>query len=489
MKAADEIFMRLRSETFKLETTKPNGSGCTKSAETEHLEPRPPAYTDDALALLFAEQVRDNLRFVNSWGEWLFYDGRRWVADRTLAYFNSARKICRTASATCNNPRISTVLASAKTVAAVISLARSDRRLAAATDQWDSDPLALNTPAGVVDLRTGKLRPHDHTDYFTKITAVAPSTEVPRRWHQFLARVTNDKTDLQYFLQRMAGYALTGLTREHALFFLHGIGANGKSVFINTISGILKEYHRSAPIEAFTAASVERHPTDLAALRGARLVTAVETEEGRRWAESKIKALTGGDKIAARFMRQDFFEYVPQFKLVIAGNYKPGLRSVDEAIRRRFHLVPFTVTIPKDERDDRLTQYLQAEWPGILQWAIDGCLAWQKHGLSPPEVVRAATADYLEGEDAISAWIDECCERSGFEPTEQLFSSWKAWTDRSGEYAGSRKRFREQLESRGFEQARPGNRRGFGGLRLTTIEKARLESEQRPKPSSLWRDA
>src|SRR5262249_4902153 len=152
---------------------------------------------------------------------------------------------------------------------------------------------------------------------------------------------------------RLLGYALTGLTIEHALFFLYGTGANGKSVLMSTVAGILGSYHRTAPIETFTASTSERHPTDLAGLRGARLVTAVETEEGRRWAESKIKALTGGDRIAARFMRQDFFEFTPQFKLVIAGNHKPGLRSVDEAIRRRFNLVPFTVTIPKAERDEK----------------------------------------------------------------------------------------------------------------------------------------
>ena len=162
-------------------------------------------------------------------------------------------------------------------------------------------------------------------------------------------------------MQRVFGYALSGDTSAHALFFLFGTGANGKSVTIDTVAGILNDYHRTAAIETFTASSVERHPTDLAGLRGARLVTAVETEEGRRWAESRIKTLTGGDKIAARFMRQDYFEFSPQFKLVIAGNHKPGLRSVDEAIRRRFHLIPFTVTIPPASRDPQLREKLKAE--------------------------------------------------------------------------------------------------------------------------------
>ncbi|MGA7346531.1 MAG: phage/plasmid primase, P4 family [Pseudolabrys sp.] len=144
--------------------------------------------------------------------------------------------------------------------------------------------------------------------------------------------------------------------------------------------------------------------------RGARLVTAVETEEGRRWAESRIKSLTGGEKISARFMRQDFFEFLPQFKLIIAGNHKPGLRSVDEAIRRRFNLIPFTITIPPSERDELLPEKLKAELPGILAWMIRGCTDWLERGLSPPQMVTT-TAAYLESEDAVAAWIEDCAAR------------------------------------------------------------------------------
>lgn len=192
-------------------------------------------------------------------------------------------------------------MASAKTVAAVERLSKADRRLAATVDQWDPDIWKASTPAGTIDLKTGDVRPHRGADYITKITAVAPDRDCPL-WRQFLVRITDGDFELEEFLQRMAGYALTGSTQEHALFFLYGTGANGKSVFIATISGIMGDYHTTAPMEAFIASFTERHPTELAGLRGARLVTANETEEGRRWAESKIKTLTGGDKISARFM-------------------------------------------------------------------------------------------------------------------------------------------------------------------------------------------
>jgi putative DNA primase/helicase len=287
-------------------------------------------------------------------------------------------------------------------------------------------------------------------------------------WQRFLHQVTAGDVSLQEFLQRMAGYCLTGLTSEHALFFIYGTGANGKSVYINTISGIFADYHRTAPIETFTASHQDRHPTELARLRGARLVTAVETEEGRRWAESRIKSLTGGDKIAAHFMRQDFFEFTPQFKLVIAGNHKPGLRSVNEAIRRRLNLIPFTVTIPPAERDPDLAEKLKAEWPGILAWAIEGYLAWQRVGLVAPAAVTAATAAYLEAEDAIAVWMNERCEQeSGAkERSSVLFAAWKEWAEKAGEAVGSQKNLSQKLEDRGFKKNHDRLGSWFAGLRV-----------------------
>jgi putative DNA primase/helicase len=442
-----------------------------RKPKPEQIEERPSGYTDEALALRFAQAHEQDLRYIAAWGKWMRWTGTYWRQDDTLLAFDHARAVCRTAAAECRKPKLAGALASAKTVAAVERLAKADRRLAAVIDQWDADPWLLNTPQGVVDLRTGKTRPASETDYCTKITAVAPAGDCPI-WEAFLRRITGDDRDLQDFLQRALGYALTGLVREHALFFAFGTGANGKSVLLNTAAGVMGDYHRTAPIETFTASMSDRHPTDLAGLRGARLVTAVETEEGRRWAESRIKTLTGGDRIAARFMRQDFFEFSPQFKLLIAGNHKPGLRSVDEAIRRRFHLVPFGVTIPPDERDGTLPDRLKAEWPGILAWLIRGCLSWQERGLAPPAAVLDATAAYLEAEDAIAAWIDDICTRDPgtWTGSTELYTSWKAWAERSGEFAGTMKRFAANLETRGFQSQRKRDGRGFVGLRINNTQ-------------------
>ncbi len=440
-----------------------------KAALSPQVDPdgRPPAFSDEAIALRFADRHAADLRFVAAWNRWLAWTGSHWRFDDTLGAFDHARSICREAAAECNKAKVATAIASAKTVSAVERLARADRRLAATVDQWDADPWLLNTPDGLIDLRTGVPQPHRAESFVTKITAVAPRGNCPR-FLAFLDRIAGGDRDLVAYLRRVLGYALTGLTRDHALFFGYGTGANGKSVLLSTVAGILGDYHKTAPIETFTASNADRHPTDLAGLRGARLVTATETEEGRRWAESRIKQLTGGDTIAARFMRQDFFEYRPAFKLVIAGNHKPSLRSVDEAIRRRFHLIPFAVTIPVEERDPDLTEKLKAEWPSILAWIVKGCLEWQTEGLRPPKAVLDATEAYMTAEDSIAQWVDDKCELASdaWESSSILFASWTAWANAAGENPGSNKRFAQALETRGFCRRRKMHGQGFDGLRL-----------------------
>jgi putative DNA primase/helicase len=432
-----------------------------------------PHTSDEALALLFADTHADDMRFVAKWGQWLIWDGTRWKADDTLQYFNRARTICRKAARTANKGGKG--VASAKTVAAIVNLARADRRLAATFDQWDRDPWLLNTPGGVVDLRNGNIRPAVPEDYLTKVTAVAPGGECPL-WIEFLTWAMAGDTELVLYLQRVGGYILTGLTREHALFFLYGTGDNGKTVFLKTLADILNEYHRVAAVETFTATDHESHPAELAWLQNARLVTATETEEGRRWAESKIKKLTGGDPIAARYMRQDWFEFQPQFKLTIAGNHKPALRAVDQAIRRRINLIPFAVTVSAEQKDKDLAEKLKAEWPGILAWMIEGCRQWQERGLDPPKAVLEATREYLEAEDAIGRWLEDCSvlDPNSWESSSALFASWNNWAITNNEYVGSSKRLIGMLcDRKGF---RPGlspdrTKRGVLGLKLKPHEK------------------
>ena len=319
-----------------------------------------------------------------------------------------------------------------------------------------------------VNLNTGEFYKARKEDYITKSTTVAPRDIPIPIWRSFLDKITASDAELQKYLQRMAGYCLTGDTNEHVMFFFYGTGANRKSVFINTLVEIWGDYAAIAPMTTFMATHTDQHPTDLAMLRAVRLVVAQETEAGRHWAEARIKSITGGDPITARFMRADFFTYKPQFKLVIVGNHKPSLRTVDEAIRRRIHLVPFVVTIPEAERDKDLFDKLKPERLGILQWAINGCLKWQKTGLAPPNTVLDATAKYLADEDNFARWIEDECvtEKNQWGVGAQLWGQWKIWCERNNEHPGSQKSFAQEMEKRGFSRSKSQGVRGFDRIDL-----------------------
>jgi putative DNA primase/helicase len=422
--------------------------------------------TEDGLAAAFTRRYADDWRYCAPWGKWFVWVDVRWVPDQMLYVSHLSRGICRAASLRADTPRVKAKLASSATISAVEKISRSDPAHSSSAEEWDADVWALNTIGGVVDLRSGGIRPHRREDRMTKIATATPQGNCPT-WLSFLADVTANDPDLINYLQIMVGYCLTGVTSEHALFFLYGTGANGKSVFVNVLATILGDYAANAPMDTFMETRTDRHPTDLAGLRGARFVSSVETEQGRRWNESKVKTITGGDKVSARFMRQDFFEYLPQFKLLIAGNHKPSIRNVDEAMKRRLHLIPFTVTIPPERRDGKLTEKLLKERDGILAWAVEGCLRWQQQGLKPPSSVVSATEDYFEAEDALRQWLEERCEQNtqAKVATSDLYADWREWAERAGEYVGSIKRFVENLQTRGFERTRlHGGVRAISGL-------------------------
>jgi P4 family phage/plasmid primase-like protien len=406
----------------------------------------PDVISEDAVGLLFETQHAGHLRFAEELGAWLRWTGSHWArAPKGLA-FTFARSLIRRLNRDALD-RVKVSTGRAAFCAGVETFARRGP-LAIQEEALDRDRMLLATPTGTVDLRTGELREPEPTDYMTMCTAVGPATPgTPApTWMRFLEEATGNDHELIAFLQRWAGYCLTGETIEHALVFCYGPGGNGKSVFTNTIAGILGSYATVAPMDTFTAQVGDRHPTDLAGLRGARLATASETEEGRAWAESRIKQMTGGEPITARFMRQDFFTYVPNFKLLLIGNHKPVLRNVDEAARRRFRIVPF-IRKPANP-DPRLADKLRDEWSAILRWAIDGCLAWQREGLRVPQVVKSTSDQYFEQQDTFGAWAAERCVFAGHlqERPGVLLSDFNSWAERNGERPSNRNRLREWFE-------------------------------------------
>jgi putative DNA primase/helicase len=321
-----------------------------------------------------------------------------------------------------------------------------------------------------IDLNTGVERPSDPKDYITKIagtTIAKPGTPHPL-WDDFLRRVTNNNSELTGFLRRFLGYCMTGETREHVLLFLYGTGANGKGVFLNTVVNIFGDYAVIAPMDLFMASKHERHPTEIAKLRGARLVVAQETEKGRHWDAVKIKMLTSEDKLTGRFMRQNFFDFKPTHKLIISGNHKPSLRTVDEGMRRRLLIVPFTVTIPVEERDPHLAEKLKPEYPAILRWMADGALEWFSDGLGVPDVVRNASDEYFDEQDTLGLFLETWAVRDvdAFTPTAKLFETWKLWCEKGNHYVGTERAFSEDLADHHFERVRTKRLRGFKGLAL-----------------------
>jgi putative DNA primase/helicase len=328
--------------------------------------------------------------------------------------------------------------------------ARVDRIFAVTAEHWDRDPFLLGTPGGTVDLRTGVLRGADPADAISRLTAVAPA-EAPDcpLFMPFLREAVGGDDALIRFLQQFFGYGLTGSTREHALLFIHGGGGNGKSVLLNTVSWIMGDYAKTAAMDAFVETRGEKHSTDVAMLHGARLVAASEIARGRSWNENLIKALTGGDPITARYMRQDNFTFLPTFKLAVVGNHKPRLRSVNEAARRRFNIVPLDRT-PANP-DPQLEDKLRAEAPAVLRWLIDGCLDWQEaNGLVRSQSVLEATEDYFATQDLFSQWLEDECDaepgnRWKSERSGDLFAAWAEYAKRSGEDPRSKVNFADEL--------------------------------------------
>ena len=449
----------------------PRDAVMARAVEPDMLVDGDGVVTQDWIAQLFAAEFCGRLRYCHHAGAWYDWTGSHWQRDQTDLAFNFVRELGRRMTDGASSEDIKQVRR-VTFASGVERFARADRTFAVTSDHWDAGPFMLGTPGGTVDLRTGKLRPADQADGITKVTACAPSDQIDcPRWLQFLDETFGGDAEIVRFAQQWAGYSLTGDTREHALVFGYGGGGNGKSVFLNVITGIMQDYAVTAAMETFIASNCERHPTDLAMLRGARMVTASETEEGRAWAESRLKQLTGGDKISARFMRQDFFEFRPSFKLLIVGNHRPVLKNIDEAARRRFNLLPFLLKPANPDR--QLEEKLKAEWPGILRWMIAGCLDWQANGLIRPKSVIDATAAYFEEQDLLSQWLAEECD---VEPGNSyksdtiadLYASWADFAMKAGEETGTKKQLSGLLQKRGFERCSLGhnNARGFKGIRV-----------------------
>lgn len=432
-----------------------------------------PELSDDALALDFVARFGAGYRWSPGMG-WMGDNGVIWRRDDTLSRYDLARRVCRTAAAGVTQATERKRLTSAKTVGAVLSLAQSDQRIVVPPAVWDANAALLNTPAGVVDLRTGAVRARRADDYVTQAVRVAPDfTTGAEVFDNFMLDIFGGDHAMVEFMQRALGYCLTGDRREQVLFFWHGTGANGKSTLLDVVQWLLDTYALKLPAAALMVSRNERHPTELAQLRGRRVAISSELEEGQFWNEALIKELTGDEVLTARFMRQDFFEFAMTQKHVIVGNHKPRLRGADPAMARRLVLVPFEVTFNGAKRDRRMLEKLKAEAPAIMAWMVRGAVKWYADGLAIPERVRGAVDAYLADHDDLALWMAECCDRTGEAKASELYASFTRWKQNCGEHAPSMKVWAQRL------QAVPGiTRRMSNGVRYTGLSLASAELQR-----------
>lgn len=426
---------------------------------------------------LVARHGRD-LRYCFDFGKWLCWDGVRWAIDRDGAAIDKAKLTARAMlgeAATLQDREDSRKLAAwsfrsqaRERLAAALFLAQSD--VPVRPERLDTHHWLLNVENGTLDLRAGTLQPADRADLMTKAAPVAyDSTATCPEWLAFLNRIFDGNQELIRYVQKAAGYSLTGDDREQAFFVCYGTGRNGKSTLLETLAAVLgDDYAQQAAPELLMQKTHDRHPTELAALRGMRLVTAIETGEGKRLNEPLVKQLTGGDRISARFMHGDFFTFAPTHKLWLATNHKPTIRGTDLGMWRRIKLIPFTVQIPDEEKDDGLKARLRTPEvrQGILNWMLEGALLWQREGLRPPQAVNEATQAYREEMDVLAAWLADCCviNKRAEAKAADLYKSYCDWCDANGEKPESQRSFGLRLTERGLDRRRgtAGAHRWFG---------------------------
>jgi putative DNA primase/helicase len=434
--------------------------------------------TDLANTDRFVTACGADVHWVEGWGRWVVWDGRRWAPDAVRTVETLARNTLRAYVADANaleddkerRARIEHGLRSESggRLEWMVKLARAP--LAVPADAFDRDPWLVNLPNGTLDLHTGALRAHERQDLLTKLAPVAYDRTAPcPRWERFVLEIMGgDAADVAY-LRRVVGYTLTGDVRHHVFFLLYGTGANGKTTFLEVLRALLGDYACKAAFDTFLATRTAERGVrnDLRRLAGARLVTATEADEGRRFDEPLLKELTGGDTIAARFLYHEHHEFAPQLKLFLAANHRPTVWGTDHAFWRRLRLVPFTVTFDGAQRDERLRDALLAELPGILNWALAGCREWQAGGdLGEPERIAAATRAYQSDQDVVGRFLTDCTTPGERVATKALYDRYALWAEDIGADVLSAKRFSERLRERGLADYRANGARYWRKIQL-----------------------
>jgi putative DNA primase/helicase len=422
----------------------------------------------------------DRLRYVPAWNRWLVWDGRRWAHDSTGQAQRwmkvIARRLTTDALAIEGDQERKAAMSlarraeSAASVRGALTLASTETGIVATPDDLDADPFLLNCTNGTFDLRTGQLHEHNPADLLTKMTGAAyrPGAAAPE-FAKFLERV-QPKPEMRDYLGRLLGHGLEGRVVEHVLGIHYGAGRNGKGTLIGAVTAALGDYADAADPDLLTARTFDAHPTSTADLYGLRLAIVHETDKGRRLAEATVKRLTGGDRLKARRMREDFWSFSPSHTFVMLTNHKPVISGTDEAIWTRLRLVPWDVVIPAAERDLTLADKLALELDGVLGFLVGGYQAWRGRGLDDPREVSAATDAYRAESDALGRFIEDRCMRHGTVRSSDLFTAWSKWCAGEGEDPGTQTAFSTALINLGFDKKPTNSGKFWTGLGLAASD-------------------
>lgn len=424
--------------------------------------------TDSGNAELFAELHGANLRFDHSREKWLQWNGGYWELDGMQKVTQLTKEAMRFRLKTCANIEDDDSRAkqakwalsseSSSKITACLGIAKSEPNIAVDNTVWDQNQMLLQVKNGTIDLQTGQLQQSKRENFISLSADVSydEKAECPR-WQRFLAEVFDNNQALVEYIQRAVGYSLTGNINEHCFFLCYGTGRNGKGTLLNIIGSLLKDYATSTAFSTFELNKYQQNTNDLAALRGVRFVSAQETQEARKLNEARVKSVTGGDPITCRYLYSEFFTYVPNFKVWLSVNHKPTIRDTSIGMWSRVRLIPFNVNFWGRE-DKQLAQTLEEEKAGILNWSIEGCLKWQKSGLSEPEIVLSETQEYRKESDPIGQFLDEkaIIDTDAETKASDLYAIYEEWAKANGEYCYTSTTFGRKMIEKGFEKEKRG---------------------------------
>ena len=440
-------------------------------------------FTDTTNAERLHKQFGDIIRYNSAWKKWLVYNGKRWeIDDGALIHELSLKMVRNIYNELLNTSdyrdrleieRYAILCESVRRRESIVKAATWIKDLKIDSNDVDRDPWLLCVRNGTLELSTGNFRPHERTDYVTKMADVdyKPSAKCPE-WKKFIREIMNYNNELIKYIQTVCGWAITGDTSEQTMFILFGSGANGKSTFLNTLMYILNDYAIATPTETFMSRRGEQIGNDLARLRGTRFVTTTETEQGKKIAEPLVKQITGNDRITARFLYGEYFNFQPTFKVFLATNHKPAIRGADHGIWRRIKLIPFTTRIPEEKQNKRLEELLKREASGILNWLLEGTRRWRDEGLKTPPIVITATDEYRSEMDIIGNFVKDCClQQSGASvKVRDLYKAYQAWCAENNEHTASERYLALRLQEIGFDRYRSADARYWRNLGLKLTE-------------------